>query len=82
MYATVTIIVVICPSVPTIKFVRIVDTITRIGANAFTDCDDLKVQLSDADEESTEAAGMARIGYKQWAEVGGLTSVRPGEQKS
>ena len=27
------------------------NTITRIGANAFTDCDDLKVQLSDADEE-------------------------------
>ena len=26
-------------------------TITRIGANAFTDCDDLKVQLSDADED-------------------------------
>ena len=31
------------------------DTITRIGANAFTECDDLKVQLSDADEDEVNA---------------------------
>ncbi len=30
-------------------------TITRIGANAFTECDDLKVQLSDADEKEINA---------------------------
>lgn len=30
-------------------------TITRIGANAFTECDDLKVQLSNADEKEINA---------------------------
>lgn len=31
------------------------DTITRIGANAFTECDDLKVQLANADEDEINA---------------------------
>ena len=31
------------------------DTITRIGANAFKDCNDLKVQISDADDEKLES---------------------------
>ena len=31
------------------------NTITRIGANAFTECDDLKIQLANADEDEINA---------------------------